>query len=81
MRTTAPKTRFAICVAAKREDDLIVGKAYQVLPDKSASDVGCVRVIDESGEDYLYPTSRFVMVAVPQPQRTRVLKAVNKRSA
>jgi hypothetical protein len=81
MRTVSKKPRFAICVSAKAEDDLIVGKTYQVLHDKSATTVGCLRVVDESGDDYLYPASRFVLAQVPQTQQNRLLKAVKKRSA
>jgi hypothetical protein len=81
MRTTASKSKFAICVSAKAEDDLVIGKAYEVVPDKSATEVGCLRVVDESGEDYLYPASRFVVAEVPKAQRNRVLKAVKKKSA
>jgi hypothetical protein len=39
---------------------------YQVLPDEDAEREGYIRVIDESGEDYLYPESYFVRVQLPQ---------------
>ncbi len=81
MRTVTKKPRFVICVSAKAEDDLTIGKAYQVLTDRSAAAVGCLRVVDESGEDYLYPASRFVFAQVPPAQRRRLLKAVTKRLA
>ena len=76
MRTIGQKTRFAICLAAKPEDDIQVGKVYRVLPDPKASEVGCLRVIDESGEDYLYSASRFVIATVPVKVRGRLLRAV-----
>lgn len=69
--------RFAICLAAGSEDDLQVGKVYRVLPDAKAFEVGCLRVIDDSGEDYLYAAKRFALVDVPEKVRGRVLKAVS----
>ena len=42
-------------------------KIYQVLPDEQAEQHSLVRVIDESGEDYLYPSSYFLPVDLPQP--------------
>ncbi len=63
---------FGICVANEGYDDLEVWKLYQVLPDAKAAGVGCVRVIDESGEDYLYPADRFVVVDVPKDARARL---------
>jgi hypothetical protein len=46
-------------------EDLEVRKVYQVLPDRAASREGYVRVIDESGEDYIYPSDLFVPVKLP----------------
>lgn len=40
-------------------------KIYRVLPDEDASADGDLRIIDESGEDYLYSADRFVPIAVP----------------
>jgi hypothetical protein len=56
---------FAICVANAGSDDLEIRKVYQVLPDRSAAKSGMLRVVDESGEDYLYPADFFVPVRVP----------------
>jgi hypothetical protein len=50
-------------------------KLYVALPDAQASKHGQLRVIDESGEDYLYPQEFFVSVELPQPLRRRVLQA------
>ena len=66
MITSKKRVAFAICVANKGYDDLEVWKVYQVLPDPKAAGVGCIRVIDESGEDYLYPADRFVAVDFPK---------------
>jgi hypothetical protein len=50
-------------------------KLYVVLPDARASKHHQLRVIDESGEGYLYPEAFFVAVDLPQPVRRRVLQA------
>jgi hypothetical protein len=57
---------FALCVENKDCDDLEKRKIYQVLPDEEAAKEGYLRVIDESGEDYLYPQSYFVLVQLPR---------------
>jgi hypothetical protein len=57
---------FAICVENRGAEDLDVHKVYRVLHDKDAAATGYVRVIDESGEDYLYPADFFVFVKLPQ---------------
>jgi hypothetical protein len=46
-------------------EDLEARKVYQVLPDREASREGYVRVVDESGEDYVYPSDLFVPVKLP----------------
>ncbi len=60
-------TSFAVCI---RNDGypaaLEVRKHYRVLPDADAGDAGLIRVIDESGEDYLYPTEFFVSIELPR---------------
>jgi len=70
--------RFAICLAAGPEEDLQAGKVYRVLPDARAAEVDCLRVIDDSGEDYLYAASRFLLVDVPEKARGRLLRAVRR---
>jgi hypothetical protein len=65
MKNISP-TRFAICLKNKGSEDLIVRKVYQVLPDERAEKKGLLRVIDESGEDYLYPASYFFAIDLPQ---------------
>ena len=52
------------------------GKVYRVLPDPQAVEVGCLRIMDDSGEDYLYAAKRFVLVEIPPKERGRLLKAV-----
>ena len=51
-----------LCLDNKDCEDLERRKIYQVLPDDEALKEGFVRVVDESGEDYLYPKSYFIAV-------------------
>lgn len=57
---------FALCIDNKNCEDLEKRKIYQVLPDDAAAREGYLRVIDESGEDYLYPETYFVLVQLPR---------------
>jgi hypothetical protein len=58
--------QFAVCVENKDCEDLEKRKIYQILPDEAAAKEGYVRVVDESGEDYLYPDSYFIPVKLPR---------------
>ena len=58
--------RFALCIENKDCEDLEKRKIYQMLPDEEAEKEGYIRVIDESGEDYLYPQSYFIVVQLPR---------------
>jgi hypothetical protein len=58
-------SRFVLCIRNDGAVDLEPRKVYQVLSDRSAAREGYVRVIDESGEDYLYPAEYFVPVKLP----------------
>jgi len=57
---------FALCIENKECEDLEKRKIYRVLPDEKAAKEGYFRIIDESGEDYLYPESYFILVELPQ---------------
>lgn len=58
--------RFVVCIGdGGYVDDLKVRTVYQILPDESAARSNYLRVIDETGEDYLYPASLFVPIEVP----------------
>jgi hypothetical protein len=62
--TTQP--RFAICISnAGYPDDLKVRTVYHILPDESAARSNYMRIVDETGEDYLYPAAYFVFIDVP----------------
>ena len=72
-----PSAQYAVCV--KNEDypaSLELRKLYEIISDKDAAKSGLVRIIDESGEDYLYPADYFVAMKLPR----MVAKAVQLAS-
>jgi hypothetical protein len=66
---TNTTTNFALCIDPAGAEDLEKGKVYQVVPDSSAEEEGLLRVIDESAEDYLYPSAGFIVLDLPQKAR------------
>jgi hypothetical protein len=59
--------QFVLCVSSDgHEASLAARKVYRVLPDEEAAQRGVIRVMDDSGEDYLFPASLFVPIEVPQ---------------
>lgn len=67
MSHSTPSGQFLLCVDnGGHPASLEVRKVYQALPDPVAASRGFVRVIDESGEDYLYPSDCFVAVELPE---------------
>lgn len=67
---------FIICI--KNDDypaSLEVRKLYQIIPDPDAENNGQLRVIDESGEDYLYPKEYFIYVNLPDATEQAIIKA------
>jgi hypothetical protein len=70
--------QFVVCVKNKGyAASLELSKVYEALCDRSAEEVNTIRVIDESGEDYLYPKSYFVPVHVPQSGKKAVRRAAS----
>ena len=65
MKTKGP-ARFAICLKNTGCEDLVIRKVYRVLPDEKAEKAKHLRIIDESGEDYLYPANYFFVIELPQ---------------
>ncbi len=58
---------FAVCINnTDYPSSLELHKIYRVIPDEDAAIDGDLRVIDESGEDYLYPAEYFIFVELPQ---------------
>ena len=75
MKRQKTETRFVLCIRNEDCEDLEPRKIYQVLPDESAAGEGYVRVIDESGEDYLYPQDYFFPIELPQAAEEALLSA------
>lgn len=60
-------SRFAVCLNNEGYPaSLEVGKLYRVIPDQEADRHGYIRVVDESGEDYMFSSDRFHPVRLPQ---------------
>lgn len=74
MRTSKkPRARFVVCVKNTGYSvSLEPRKIYIALPDPNAAKQGLLRVIDESGEDYLFPATYFVPVRLPQSARKAI---------
>jgi hypothetical protein len=62
---SAKRNRYFVCIDNEGYSvSLESRKIYQVIPDSSAEKFGMIRVVDESGEDYLYPAERFVAISL-----------------
>ena len=66
---------FALCIRNEECEYLELHKVYQVIPDGRAAKDGYLRIVDESGEDYLYPESYFIFVKLPRKAQEAVLVA------
>ena len=66
--------QFAICIKTDDADLLTPRRIYQVLPDDSAARSQYVRVIDNEGEDYLYPADYFIFVEFPHEVEQALLQ-------
>ena len=66
MQEEQTEMMFALCIENKDCEDLEKRKVYQILPDEAAAKEGYLRVVDESGEDYLYPDSYFIRLKLPR---------------
>ena len=64
-KTGSERTRLVVCIRNNGADDLEPRKVYQVIAERNATREGYLRVVDESGEDYLYPADYFVPVKLP----------------
>ncbi|HEY3134730.1 MAG TPA: hypothetical protein VGL29_01650 [Blastocatellia bacterium] len=65
--------RFVVCIANEGCEDLELRKVYRALPDEAAAEDNYLRVIDESGEDYLYPADYFIEIKLPSAAAEKVL--------
>ena len=76
MSQRKPAFKFAVCINnAGYPASLELHKIYRVLPDEDAATDGDIRVVDESGEDYLYPAEDFVVVELPRSVEKSILRA------
>jgi hypothetical protein len=64
--------RFVICIHNRDCEDLELRKIYEVLPDQNAERDAYLRIVDESGEDYLYPSAYFLPINLSED----ILKAL-----
>ncbi len=70
-----PTKPFALCVDnADYKASLIPGKVYRIIPDARAAKDDLVRIVDESGEDYLYHKAKFLFVGFPASVTKRILE-------
>lgn len=68
--------QFAVCINnTEYPASLELHKIYRVLPDEDAAQDGDIRVVDESGEDYLYPAEYFVPIEVPREVAESLIRA------
>ncbi len=65
----------ALCLNNGGCGDLVPRKVYRILPDKKAAADGLIRIVDGSGEDYLYPSNYFALVRVPAEAARKILVA------
>lgn len=73
------RTRFAICIDNREYPaSLELHKIYRVLTDEEAEREGDLRVIDESGEDYLYPAEYFVLIDLPQETERVLMDSITR---
>jgi hypothetical protein len=76
MSQKKPAVKFAVCIGNEDyEASLELHKIYRVIPDADAEVDGDIRVIDESGEDYLYPADWFVFIELPRALERSLLRA------
>ena len=67
--------QFVLCIKNDGCEDLETRKIYEVLPDETAAKDDYIRIVDESGEDYLYPSSYFYPVEIAEKIRETLLRA------
>jgi len=73
---TSKQRRYAVCVRNTGYPvALELRKIYEVLPDAEGAAHHLIRIVDESGEDYLYPEKFFMAIDLPQPVEAAVRRA------
>lgn len=80
MKTEKAEPKFAVCIDNEGYTaSLELRKIYKVVPNEKAARHNLVRMIDESGEDYLYPEKFFVSIQLPQAAEEAFFTAVLRR--
>lgn len=73
MKRSSRTKGFLLCMSNRGyQTSLITRKVYEQVPDDEATDRGLVRVVDESGEDYLFPARLFAAIELPKDVRVRL---------
>lgn len=76
--TTPSHAEYVVCVDnADYPVSLELHKIYRTLPDDDAAASGDLRVVDESGDDYLFPATGFVAISVPERVRTSLRRSAS----
>ena len=75
MKRRKAETQFVVCVRNEDCEDLELRKIYRVLPDEAAAEDNYLRVVDESGEDYLYPADYFLPIELSKDLEKALLAA------
>jgi hypothetical protein len=75
MKQRKSVSKFVLCIRNDGCEDLELRKLYLVMPDKTAAAEGYIRVVDESGEDYLYPETCFLPIELPKAAEKALLSA------
>ena len=75
MKRKKEEMRFVVCVRNEDCEDLELRKIYQVLPDEAAAEDDYIRVVDESGEDYLYPADYFLAIELSKDLEKALMAA------
>ena len=66
--------KFAVCIFADKEMLITPRKIYQILDDKPGARSNYIRIVDDEGEDYLYPAKYFVVVPVTREIESTLLQ-------
>lgn len=69
------KPQFVVCIGGTEPDLVTPRRIYEALPDESAAHSNYLRIIDNEGEDYLYPASQFVFVSFAPEVEQAILMA------
>jgi len=76
MARRSPKALYVVCISNRGyQASLVSRRIYQSMPDPEAAKRSLIRVVDETGEDYLYPSKMFVAIDIPQAVEKTFKKA------